>query len=141
MTISKSQPSQFSSSIKSGLVKTRIARNQPQEVYIGNHLVAIDLIQINGDGDLKLMLEFESIDGTTRRCIISRLDLAGRGTTKIFSTLLAQGYCFERKYRNAIIDYLLKLGEEIPLTDVNISDYMVMHRNVSSFCGSKDLAN
>jgi hypothetical protein len=105
---------QFSSSIDSGLVKTKITKGQPRQVYIGRHLIAIASVQNREENQSELILEFESMNGSIKRCVISRGDFVGRGKKKIFSTLLERGYCYERKHQDAILDYLSSLGGELP---------------------------
>jgi hypothetical protein len=86
MNTSKGQLSQFSSSLESGLVEMRIVRNQPQQFYIGKYLVAIAFIQNRAGNKAALLLEFESIHGNLRRCIVARGDLVGRGVKPAFLT-------------------------------------------------------
>ncbi|WP_373539339.1 hypothetical protein [Chamaesiphon sp.] len=105
---------QFSSSIDSGLVKTKIVKGQPLQVHIGKHLIAIASVQNREENQAALILEFESMNGSIKRCLISRGDLVGCGREKIFSTLLARGYYYERKHHDVILDYLSGLGCGLP---------------------------
>jgi hypothetical protein len=114
MSTFKDQLSQFSSSIGSGLVETRIIKGSRQHVCIGKHLVAIAFVQSRQGNQAALRLEFESMNGNIKRCIISRCDLVGRGGKKIFATLLSRGYYYELKQREALLDYLSGLGCELP---------------------------
>ena len=123
MNISESQ---FSSSIDSGLVKTKIAKGQTLRVYIGKHLIAIASVQNREENQAALILEFESMNGSIKRCLISRGDLVGCGRKKIFSTLLARGYYYERKHQDVILDYLSELGCGLPEIIANELDRIVM---------------
>lgn len=109
-----SQLSQFSSSVEDGLTEMRIFRNRPRRVYIGKHLIGIAYIQNRASNQAALILEFETIQGNRNRCIAYRRDLVGRGSKKIFGSLLARGYHYDRNQRDAILDYLSELGAELP---------------------------
>jgi hypothetical protein len=104
----------FSSSLASGLVETRIVKGQSLQVYLGKHLAAIASVQNREENQSALILEFESMNGNLKRCFISRGDLVGRGGKKIFASLLARGYYYERKHQDVILDYLSGLGRELP---------------------------
>jgi hypothetical protein len=108
------QLSQFSSSRQDGLTEIRIVSNRHYRIYLGQHLIAIANIQNRASNQAELMLEFETIHGNSSRCIISRRDLVGRGSKKIFASLLSRGYRYERKQCEAILDYLSELGAELP---------------------------
>lgn len=136
---SKSQISQFSSSIEDGLVGIRIVKNRPQRIYIGKHLVAIASVQNHKRDRAALILEFEAMHGNINRCIISRGDLVGHGVKKIFTLLLARGYYYELKQRNVLLDYLSGLGCELPEIIVDEIDRICLNLDVLVFDG--DLSN
>jgi hypothetical protein len=129
------QSSRFASSIEDGLTEMRIAQNRPHRVYIGNHLVAIAYIQNRANNQAALILEFETIRGNSSRCIISKRDFVGRGIKNIFGSLLTRGYHYERKQREAILDYLSELGAELPTIVVKEHDRADLNLHALVFDG------
>jgi hypothetical protein len=120
---------QFSSSIDSGLVKTKIVKGQSLQVYIGKHLAAIASLQSRQGDQAALLLEFESMYGNVKRCIIRREDLVSRGGKKIFTSLLARGYYYELKHQEVILDYLSGLGRSLPIIIADEFDRIGMDVN------------
>ena len=104
----------FNSSIDSGLRSYQFRKNCRTQVYIGKHLIAIASVQNREENQAALILEFQSMNGSIKRCLISRGDLVGCGREKIFSILLARGYYYERKHQDVILDYLSGLGCGLP---------------------------
>jgi hypothetical protein len=105
---------QFSSSINDGLSCYQIKKNCRSQVSIGKHLAAIASVQSRQGEQAALLLEFESMHGNIKRCIVRREDLARRGGKKIFTSLLARGYYYELKHQKVILDYLSGLGCGLP---------------------------
>lgn len=110
----KGQFSRFSSSLEDGLVETKIVRNRTQRVYIGKHLIARACVQNRNRDRAALILEFDSMHGNIKRCIIDRGDLVSHCVKKIFTILLERGYFYELKQRKLLLDYLSSLGCELP---------------------------
>jgi hypothetical protein len=129
----KGQFSRFSSSLEDGLVETKIVRSRTQRVYIGKHLVAIASVQNRDKNRAALILEFESMRGNIKRCIISRGDLVGHGVKRIFTILLARGYCYKPKQRSVLLDYLSDLGCELPEIIVEEIDRIFLNLDILVF--------
>jgi hypothetical protein len=119
----------FTSSLEKGLIETRIVRGQARQIYIGKHLIAIAFVQNRKRDQAALVLEFESMHCNTKRCLISRGDLVGRGVKRIFESLLARGYYYEPKQRDALLGYLSGLGCELPEVIADEADRISMDIN------------
>jgi putative DNA primase/helicase len=101
----------FTSSIEDGLVKVT---NMSKE-YIGNHLIAIAIIDNPDEDGAALLLEFKTFKGTIRRWTMLRAFLAGDASS-ILEGLFSRGYVFKREQRGLLLDYLYSLGADIAQT-------------------------
>jgi putative DNA primase/helicase len=102
----------FNSSIDGGLVRVSDDGGVSE---IGDHLVAIARVN-NPDGDgAAILLEFLTIDGSTRRWTMPRAALSGDGSL-ITEALLAMDYSYRRGKKSALLDYLHEQGKGIDRT-------------------------
>lgn len=103
----------FNSSINAGLRSHHLRKNCLAQVYVGKHLTAIAYLQSRFGHEAALLLEFESIHGSIKRCIVRREDFACGGK-KVFACLLSRGYCYDLKHQETILNYLSGLGAGLP---------------------------
>jgi putative DNA primase/helicase len=102
----------FSSSINGGLVRVSDDGGVSE---IGDHLVAIARVN-NPDGDgAAILLEFLTVDGSTRHWTMPRAALSGDGSL-ITEALLAMDYSYRRGKKSALLDYLHEQGKGIDRT-------------------------
>jgi hypothetical protein len=102
----------FTSSIDGGLVRVS---EDGGETKIGDHLVAIARVN-NPDGDgAAILLEFLTVNGSTRRWTMPRAALSGDGSL-ITEALLAMDYSYRRGRKSALLDYLHEQGKGIDRT-------------------------
>jgi uncharacterized protein (DUF927 family) len=107
----------FVSSIEEGLVRVSFKKDDDEGLResresIGNHLIAIAYVDSPEEDGSCLLLEFKTIRGKVRRWTMPRADLAGEGSTSI-GQLLQRGYGFQRKQKNALLEYIHSLGSEV----------------------------
>ena len=103
--------SYFTSSFEDGLEKVTNTTSE----YIGNHLVAIAVIDNPAQDGSALLLEFATFKGAIRRWTMLRAFLAGDANA-IVEGLLSRGYAFKREHKGLLLDYLYSLGKHIPET-------------------------
>jgi uncharacterized protein (DUF927 family) len=108
----KTKHQTFRTSIDGGLVRVS---EDGGETKIGDHLVAIARVN-NPDGDgAAILLEFLTMNGSTRRWTMPRAALSGDGSL-ITEALLAMDYSYRRGRKSALLDYLHEQGKGIDRT-------------------------
>jgi putative DNA primase/helicase len=108
----KAKGQTFSTSIDGGLLRVSDDGGVSE---IGDHLVAIARVN-NPDGDgAAILLEFLTVDGSTRRWTMPRAALSGDGSL-ITEALLSMDYSYRRGKKSALLDYLHEQGKGIDRT-------------------------
>jgi putative DNA primase/helicase len=106
------KPSNFTSSIETGLVEVKVIEGKEIPIPIGNHLEAIARVNNPEGTDATLLLKFKTYYGSISRWSMSRGFLGG-DSRDITSELLRLGYHYERGRKKELLEYLHSLGSQI----------------------------